>query len=196
MGGTSLRGEGRPPGPHHMPPQGVHKSLRTVEKPGAVHGQAGARDRAAAAGKPRCGPGWGRGSTLRSLRSRCRSSEPRMSCRVKMSLYSQRLRRSSQAATSSVPQRCAVGDRDVSAVRARGPAGGSQHPTTPRMPPRQAPATQPQALPERCARQQGSAPQPGLPSVPAGPAIWLQDVPMSPEDCKAADPRGVERTVG
>lgn len=46
--------------------------------------------------------------TLRSLRSRCRSSEPRTSCRMKISLYSQRLRCSSQAATSSVPQRWTV----------------------------------------------------------------------------------------
>lgn len=49
-------------------------------------------------------------STLRSLRSRCRSSEPRTSCRMKISLYSQRLRCSSQAATSSVPQRWTVRD--------------------------------------------------------------------------------------
>lgn len=49
-------------------------------------------------------------STLRSLRSRCRSSEPRTSCRMKISLYSQRLRCSSHAATSSVPQRWTVRD--------------------------------------------------------------------------------------
>lgn len=40
--------------------------------------------------------------TFRSLLSRCSSSEPRMSCRLKMSLYSPRLICSSQMPTSSV----------------------------------------------------------------------------------------------
>lgn len=42
-------------------------------------------------------------STFRSLLSRCSSSEPRMSCRMKVSLYSPRLSCSSQMPTSSVP---------------------------------------------------------------------------------------------
>lgn len=77
--------------------------------PGALLGRVRGRGQGGAAGKP------GLGSTLRSLRSRWRSSEPRMSCRVKVSLYSQRLRCSSQAATSSVPQRCTVGDGEAGA---------------------------------------------------------------------------------
>lgn len=48
-------------------------------------------------------------STFRSRLSRCKSSEPRMSCPMKMSLYSNRLRCSNQAATSSVPHWCTVG---------------------------------------------------------------------------------------
>lgn len=41
--------------------------------------------------------------TFRSLLSRCSSSEPRMSCCMKVSLYSPRLSCSSQTPTSSVP---------------------------------------------------------------------------------------------
>lgn len=86
------------------------------------------------------------GSTLRSLRSRCRSSEPRMSCRVKMSLYSQRLRCSNQAATSSVPQRCTVRDGKARAqVSARSPAPGRQRPAYPNIPRPQAPPKAPAA---------------------------------------------------
>lgn len=43
-------------------------------------------------------------NTLRSRLSRCKSSAPLMSWRMKISLYSPKLSRSSQAATSSVPQ--------------------------------------------------------------------------------------------
>lgn len=44
-----------------------------------------------------------KGNTLRSRLSRCKSSAPLMSCRRKLSLYSPKWSRSSQAATSSVP---------------------------------------------------------------------------------------------
>lgn len=43
-------------------------------------------------------------NTLRSRLSRCKSSAPLTSWRMKISLYSPKLSRSSQAATSSVPQ--------------------------------------------------------------------------------------------
>lgn len=46
----------------------------------------------------------GKENTLRSRLSRCKSSAPLMSWRMKISLYSPKLSRSSQAATSSVPQ--------------------------------------------------------------------------------------------
>lgn len=62
-------------------------------------------------------------STLRSLRSRCRSSEPRTSCRMNISLYSQRLRCSSQAATSSVPQRWTVRDGKAGTLNTPKPRG-------------------------------------------------------------------------
>jgi len=70
----------------------------------------------------RCSPGWGalrghkEGCTFRSLLSSRINSEPWMSCRTKMSLYSPKPSASSQAATSSEPH--------LSASREENQSGG------------------------------------------------------------------------